>query len=108
MAGNGAVDVVAGGERVVEGVGELTEDGRDVERGVVAPVAAVVFDVFGGDEAGDAEALAAEVGGVEGGDGDLVVEGGLGVVGLVEFALVGEGLPMRRTFAGLRRLRASM
>ena len=63
VAGDGAVDVVARREGVFERVGELSEDGRDVERGVVAPVAAVVLDVVGGDEAGDADALAAEVGG---------------------------------------------
>ena len=104
MACDGAVDVVAGGEGVLEGVGELPEDGGYVERGVVAPVAAVVFDVLGGDEAGDADALAAEVGGVEGGDGDLVVEGGLGVMGLVELALVGEGVADEEDLCGVEAL----
>ena len=104
MACYGAVDVVAGGKGVFERIRELPEDGRDVERGVVAPVAPVVFDVVGGDEPGDADALAAEVGGVERGDGDLVVEGGLGVVGVEEFALLGEGVAEEEHLRGVETL----
>ena len=101
-AGDGAVDVVARGEGVFEGVGELAEDGRYVEGRVFSPVAAMALHVLGGDETGDVEALAAEVRRVQGGDGDPVVEGGLGVEGLVQLALVGEGVAEEEHLLGVQ------
>ena len=103
-AGDGAVDVVARGEGVFEGVGESAEDGRDVERRVFAPVATAALHVLGVDQARDVETLATEVRRVQGGDGDPVVEGGLRVEGLVELALVGEGVAEEERLLGVQAL----
>ena len=91
-AGDGAVDGGAGDEGVVEHVGEAAEDGALVEGVVLAPVELALLDVLLGGGAGDAAVLAGEVGGVEGGDGDAGVEVLLGVVGVGELAVTGEGV----------------
>ena len=91
-AGDGGFDGGAGEEGVVEHVGEAGEDGALVERVVLAPVEFALLDVFLGGHAGGAAVLAGEVGGVVDGDGDAGVDVALGVVGVEELAVAGEGV----------------
>ena len=92
----------AGGEGVFEGGGELAEDGRDVEGGVRAPFPAALLHVLGGDETGQGiEAVLLDVGGVEGGDGDALVERTLAVVGVVELAGEAEGIAQQEHLLGI-------
>ena len=87
---HGRLHRLAADERVVERVGELCEDGRGVERVVLAVVERVLLDVLRRDHAAPSAVLAGEVGGVERGDGDAVVEVALGVMRVVELTVAGE------------------
>ncbi len=103
-AGDGGFDGGAGEEGVVEHVGELGEDGALVEGVVLAPVELALLDVFLGGHAGYAAVLAGEVGGVVDGDGDARVDVALGVVGVEELAVTGEGVAGEEHAGGVEAL----
>ncbi len=86
------VDVGEGDEGVLGLVGELAEDTGLVDGAVVSPDGGAFFDPFAGGEAGDEDLVASDVGAIEGGDGDGVVEEAVLVEGAAESTVVGGGI----------------